>query len=141
MGSTKRRGQSITARTPPPRLGGRRERRERTQREREEEERNNLSERNEEEEPSVGGGAVGREGRMDGGRGGAITAVSSVTDLHRPLHSHSPPALINGIIEQCGIPLKFLLRFHKKKKSNCGEVMNAPPPTLAQTPRRDTHSE
>ena len=27
------------------------------------------------------------------------------------------PALINGIIEQCGIPLKILLRFHKK--SNC----------------------
>lgn len=59
-----------------------------------------------------GGGGRGKDGWREGG---AITAVSSVTDLHRPLHSHSPPALINGIIEQCGIPLKFLLRFHKKK--------------------------
>lgn len=66
MDSTKRRGQSITARTPPPRLGGGRERRERTQREGEEEERNNLSERNEEEEPPVGGWGE-REGWMEGG--------------------------------------------------------------------------
>lgn len=32
------------------------------------------------------GGEVGGE---VGGGGAAITAVSSVTDLHRPLHSHS----------------------------------------------------
>lgn len=34
-------------------------------------------------------GAKGKDGERDGGRR-AITAMSSVTDLHRPLHSHSP---------------------------------------------------
>lgn len=33
----------------------------------------------------------GKDGGRDGDGGGrAITAMSSVTDLHRPLHSHSP---------------------------------------------------
>lgn len=46
--------------------------------------------------------ARGKDGRMEGwregmgmadGGGRAITAMSSVTDLHRPLHSHSPRLL------------------------------------------------
>lgn len=59
----------------------------------------NLSERkpNEEEEMAKGKRENVKDEyrereRMEDGDGGnrAITAMSSVTDLHRPLHSHSP---------------------------------------------------
>ena len=65
------------------------------------------------------------EGWKDGGTEGRDVGWRRESD-NRNVFSHRftqaialpfSPALINGIIEQCGIPLKILLRFHKK--SNC----------------------
>lgn len=67
--------------------------------------------------------ARGKDGRMEGRDGDGGWRRESD---NRNVFSHRftqaialpfSPALINGIIEQCGIPLKILLRFHKK--SNC----------------------
>lgn len=96
--------------------GKRRKRKER--REKQEEVENNLSERNEEEEPAIGGGRrkKGKDGGRDGAGGGrAITAMSSVTDLHRPLHSHSPRLLSMELLSSVAYHLKILLRFHKNQ--------------------------
>ena len=67
------------------------------------------------------------EGRMEGWRDGGMADGGWWRESdNRNVFSHRftqaialpfSPALINGIIEQCGIPLKILLRFHKK--SNC----------------------
>lgn len=72
-----------------------------------------------------------RGGRMEGWRDGGMEGRDGDGGWRREsdnrnVFSHRftqaialpfSPALINGIIEQCGIPLKILLRFHKK--SNC----------------------
>lgn len=103
-GLDERCGQSIKV------LTGRRRRR----RNKGKEERENLSGR--------GGGGVRRRWRA-GGRE-AITAVSSVTDLHRPLHSPFSAAapLSMKLLSSVAPPLKFLLRFHKKKKEKKNQI-------------------
>lgn len=103
-GLDERCGQSIKV------LTGRRRRR----RNKGKEERENLSGR--------GGGGVRRRWRQ-GGRE-AITAVSSVTDLHRPLHSPFSAAapLSMELLSSVAPPLKILLRFHKKKKEKKNQI-------------------
>lgn len=85
--------------------GGKRRKR-KQRREKQEEVENNLSERNEEEEPAIGGG--GREGWRKGWSWRRESDNRNVFS-HRFTQAIAlpfSPALINGIIEQCGIPFK-----------------------------------
>lgn len=70
--------------------------------------RNNQGERNEEEELEK----VGMEGsRRRESDNRSVFSHRFTQAIALPFS----PALINGIIERCGIPLEILLRFHKNQ--------------------------
>lgn len=79
---------------------------------------NNLGERNEEEELVMGACVQRERKRWRKGRGRRRGSDNRHVFSHRFTQAIAlpfSPALINGIIEQCGTPLKILLRFHKNQ--------------------------
>lgn len=79
---------------------------------------NNLGERNDEEELVMGACVQRERKRWRKGCGWRRESDNRHVFSHRFTQAIAlpfSPALINGIIEQCGTPLKILLRFHKNQ--------------------------